>query len=212
MTEHPRRAEILTALGFVSGAYPTVALFEAMVAVWADLLDDLPAGSIVAAVRGLLATRTGAEGRWPPTPGDVRDAATGGLQGVDGEPAILAWGRVVAEMGRVGATPWVGGDGWPLSDAGVGDRGITPRPLGQPTLDAATWEALRVIAGSWRELHEADAIGRAAHRARFVEAYDALRERRRRARLLSPAMTAALNAVAPLRLLARPTDPTGVRS
>lgn len=188
-TRTPRAAEIRTALALVAGAYPTITVTEATIATWDTILGDLPAGSILAGCRGLLATRSGPDGRWPPSPGDVRDAALGGLVGFDGEPAILAWGRVLAEVARLREpTPWMDARGWPTitTERRVAldlERRVASDPE-HADLDAATWDALRAVCGSWAELRDSDGAGRASVRARFLEAYEALRARRRLDRLL----------------------------
>lgn len=101
------------------------------------------------------------ESRFCPSIAEVRSAALD-VREAEQPSAAEGWGEVIREIGRVGR-------------------------FGSPRLSSLAAAALRCI-GTWRDLCSSELDVMAAHRARFIQAYEGLARRERSTRLLPPSL------------------------
>lgn len=148
------KADVIKALLLVSASFQNFKLPEGGADVWVQLLEDIPAQALQRAVASLCASS-----EYPPTIAAIRKEALAyspeAFPPLPGE----AWREVINEIGRVG---WCGSPSF---------------------TDPMIARAVQCVS-NWQDLCTSDMSDMPAHRARFLEAYEALRERDAGERLL----------------------------
>ncbi|MCP4448262.1 MAG: hypothetical protein GY811_23425 [Myxococcales bacterium] len=185
-------AEVRAVLWAIHGVFPTrfplprgasdadAKSKAAIIELWRSLLHDLPAGSAILATRSALSMAS-----HPPTPGEIRRAALGGV--LHGPTGAEAWGEVSKAIGR-----------WGRDRA---DRAGVP-PWSSPAI-APTIAAV----GGWRALCGSE--NQVADRARFVDAFDRQMDIARRSVLTGHAKTLDGAIAARIDRLAEPRERIG---
>ena len=92
------RQDVVAILAYITATYPNLTASAATVTAWHDLLADLPAPAVYAAVKRVLQTQTGA---WWPDIGTIRRWALA-FAGTAVPSADAAWAAVQAAVDRYG--------------------------------------------------------------------------------------------------------------